>query len=736
MCTTERGQALPLGLALMAIGMLGALVLYDTGRMASDKARLANAADAAAYSGLQWQARALNFQAYTNRAMVANQVSIAQAVSLNSWTTYGAMTSDRLADALSPIPPAAAFARGLAQGMHAVDKLAGPLTTAMVGIVDIVNGALSVSQEALFQSAFVATPEIVRDVVAASDPDFESDTAYSLAGLHRNLDDWQGFTESFAEDDMAALTERKDLVNASRDGFSRKRYWEFFENFWFMPTLVMRHKLFREGDTRLILVEGADGPRWEWKAKDTLALQSRLWRPFRSEKKFEVPISWAETYANERGEREGSVLDAGCRGRAGRGNPECRFWTTKNHSTERLAHLDREGLSGYKGLRAFRSIAGAMRDREDEDPVMRLRIEVAMPLEALEDGARPTSGSTFDTGLVAPGDRLSSISVAELHYRRPDAHAAGMSSERGREAANGYNPYWTVRLGAVELEERLLAVGLRPAGSGPARPFGAASPVALAAYGGEGGEGADGGPAGEMLAGAGDRLGTYADTLATAHGVEAGALDERLAGLSGVGVEDIEGFVGEAASGAAEAVEEELRGALEGVVGRLLQGVVSSATGRLAGMRDELENNPHAEAVQDGIDVAQDLTDELRELRQTVQDEFTVVLQTELPPYREPYLALVRRIERVRAGLPDTPGEGAGASLLELLERRQAMLETLAHTLATQLIEIVDANSDTYDMPWDLAAEVVWTLIAHLSEYGFDLDAIENDVDVEGALPW
>lgn len=84
----QSGQALPLGIAFLMSTVLLALVLFNTGQSASERARLMNTADAAAYSGLIWQARALNFQAYTNRAMVANQVSIGQLVSLTSWTQY------------------------------------------------------------------------------------------------------------------------------------------------------------------------------------------------------------------------------------------------------------------------------------------------------------------------------------------------------------------------------------------------------------------------------------------------------------------------------------------------------------------------------------------------------------------------------------------------------------------------------------------------------------------------
>ena len=62
MINRQEGQVLPLGLALLVFGVLGAFVLFNTGQVATNKMKLANAADAAAYSGTLWQARALNFQ--------------------------------------------------------------------------------------------------------------------------------------------------------------------------------------------------------------------------------------------------------------------------------------------------------------------------------------------------------------------------------------------------------------------------------------------------------------------------------------------------------------------------------------------------------------------------------------------------------------------------------------------------------------------------------------------------
>jgi len=64
--------------------------LYKAGKLTSTKMRLQNAADAAAYSAAVVEARDLNFAAYINRAMIANEVAIGQMVGLHSWAFHWA----------------------------------------------------------------------------------------------------------------------------------------------------------------------------------------------------------------------------------------------------------------------------------------------------------------------------------------------------------------------------------------------------------------------------------------------------------------------------------------------------------------------------------------------------------------------------------------------------------------------------------------------------------------------
>ena len=84
----QHGQALVYGLFVLMTGLASLFFLFNTGQLSREKTKLVNTADAVAYSAGVMHARALNYIAYTNRAMMANEVSIAQMVSLSSWSEY------------------------------------------------------------------------------------------------------------------------------------------------------------------------------------------------------------------------------------------------------------------------------------------------------------------------------------------------------------------------------------------------------------------------------------------------------------------------------------------------------------------------------------------------------------------------------------------------------------------------------------------------------------------------
>jgi competence protein ComGC len=81
----QRGQALVFVTVTILIMVIAVFMTYNVGQLTNQKTRLQNTADAAAYSAALAQARDYNFSAYMNRAMIANDVSVAQQLALRSW---------------------------------------------------------------------------------------------------------------------------------------------------------------------------------------------------------------------------------------------------------------------------------------------------------------------------------------------------------------------------------------------------------------------------------------------------------------------------------------------------------------------------------------------------------------------------------------------------------------------------------------------------------------------------
>lgn len=80
----QSGQALIVILAFSAILGAGLLSIYNTAQLTTAKRELVNAADASAYSGASIIAQGLNYTAYTNRAILANNALIGQMMAMRS----------------------------------------------------------------------------------------------------------------------------------------------------------------------------------------------------------------------------------------------------------------------------------------------------------------------------------------------------------------------------------------------------------------------------------------------------------------------------------------------------------------------------------------------------------------------------------------------------------------------------------------------------------------------------
>lgn len=735
----QKGQVLPLGLALLLFGVLGAFVLFNTGQVATDKMRLANTADAAAYSGVLWQARALNFQAYTNRAMVANQVSIAQAVTLQSWVAYGAVSSENMSTVLKPVPVLNAIASGLETGLGVVEKALSPVTKAIVAVVDIVNRGLSIAQEAMFVSTFIATPDVIKAVVEKTDNRFDVNTGFSGLGIASNLNQWRSFTQGYTEDDTAAMDDRAALINRSRDGFTRDRNWKFF-SFWFYSTPLTRHRMYREGDTRLIKTETGDGVGWEWKAKDTLSVHNRLWH-WKGTKRWEVPIGWAEAFANT-ANSDRTIETGACTTPTQMRFGNCSRFLGMNRHAEYLADIGmpspvrqtetRKAMKGYTGIQAYRSLSTA--SIQEGSPHLQLKVEIALPVKSIHSTGSLGSKGRFNTAVEAPGEQLSSISVAQVFYKRPDADTR---SDDRLELANLYNPYWDTKLSPVSAEDRLLAFSLRSTTSITNVPDGLPSTnVALSDYS----ESDD--TSGSASAISSEPVSTASSQFDTSYSGMSGlvadaSFDEVVASI---GSGDINQF--------RESVKDQLNDALKNAVKDMLSGALPEHAGSIERVEDietlsqELTDQsaeklaelvspeaaqPYLDAIADAERIARELEEEFERIRRKIVDEFSVAQVAVEAEVAVQQAALESTIESIIDRMESSsPNEEAIEDFQrEITSYRKQIVDLrteMRDRLAQALVDVVNSSTDLY--------------IMRFSEARFLVDQLLRDDSDTVSLPW
>lgn len=212
----QSGQALVLGLLLIVIASFLLLSVFSSGRVLATRQSLNDTADAAALSAATWRARALNYIAYTNRAIVAQEVALAQAVTIASWSRYFESLADNLETVSSTYPPAAMLMSAVSAGASAGRESAERTAHAeLAWRADEQTGYkvwLERSQSWLLRSAEVfALGAIANEVARASDPRF---FAFALGDGGA----FAGFTRRYeSQEDRARL---REVVLASLDSFT------------------------------------------------------------------------------------------------------------------------------------------------------------------------------------------------------------------------------------------------------------------------------------------------------------------------------------------------------------------------------------------------------------------------------------------------------------------------------------------------------------------------------------
>jgi Flp pilus assembly protein TadG len=400
---SHSGQALVVMLAFMA-GLIGMLwLVINTGQVVNDKVKLTNAADAAAYSAALWEARSLNFQAYMNRAMVANEVAIAQLVSIRSWSQYLGSLTTNARTVLQWIPPLAAPLQALQKGWQAVDRgvQAGlPVMEAALSNWNVL--ALAKAQAVAHQQALPGAADLVEKVVQLNEPRAELGAAGRLLQL-RNATAWQNerFTKSYQRGG-GDLRRYASLLMASRDGFTRSRRSD-------LPISVPFVSAPRRGGTDLI-------GEYSWRGVDTWSIHVDT--PFGGS---ELPLAWGGSEQRRQAMRQQGEHGGSLR---------------VNSRASRLALRALQPKESYRGMPEIRDISAPQRQ---DKRTLEYSVALSLPADKMQTTDRLLNIAAMTPRLSAGA--LHALGSAEVYFQRPTPRADGR-----REYPSLFSPFWQARL--------------------------------------------------------------------------------------------------------------------------------------------------------------------------------------------------------------------------------------------------------------------------------------------------
>jgi apolipoprotein N-acyltransferase len=461
----QTGQVMLPAVALLAISGGLLYLMINSSQAVNEKTRITNAADAAAYSAGVVEARALNFYAYTNRAMVANQIVIAQAISVGSWMRYFGQAAQNITgesvnlgvmfggdfsqEALEGLRAGAAFAAAEYAMQYytsytPMDVADWVLHTYAViaGIVathDAVTQALSLDQSLVRANLFggLRQRELADDLVRAMDPALSAEIVPVTHGFDL-------FAERYTGEDRARFA---DVTMRSRDEFTRERNWTR-ESRDILP--VRRNGALRKrGGTDLA---GLD----EWRAVDTLELHGQRFGCGRFGLSWcddiRRPIGWAGVNVNNGSGDQGAAYH----GNAYRANP-----TTAERADEDMeepTYGDSGPSAYYSGIPAAMELA---RLEPDADRTTGVTVMVTKRhADLLTSGgaaqARPSGELALFNDRPA-GARMVALSRAQVFFDRIEPRSASGAGSQRDEIGSLYNPYWRVRLVAPTVLDQAYA---------------------------------------------------------------------------------------------------------------------------------------------------------------------------------------------------------------------------------------------------------------------------------------
>jgi hypothetical protein len=390
------GQVAPVALFGVLMSSAVLVVMFNTGQKVTERSQVANAADAAAYSGAVWTARHLNFIAYTNRAMIANHVAVGHFVSYVSWVRY------------------------INDSIEAIDRVTQWIP--YVGqYVDLAEQISAEVRDATEQAAEIAVPAIDAWNVNIRAAQAEAQASLAFRNLQGLMDQTgRSYDPQIRINDVDALStmpaELQSLLQAQLMTQSAA-----------VPSFIQRYTSNRDSNSMQQLVDtslrgNSDLQRWisgerGWR-ENLLAVQLR--------KRGATSVSQTDRLADWRAEDQ---LQFRTRGLFG--------WHRWQRIGDQVSTATaREFDSDYSGVPAYYNVAGSPQD-------------ASLRIAAVATKSQASVATADLLGMTATAHPLAVAAVARVEFRRPRGSAFASLGERRHEYANLFNPFWEAKLAPI-----------------------------------------------------------------------------------------------------------------------------------------------------------------------------------------------------------------------------------------------------------------------------------------------
>ncbi len=498
MRASEDGQALVFAVIVLLSVLVGGLILYNSGRLVLTKMRLQNAAESTAYSGAVLTARDYNFSAYANRAIVANQVAIAQMVGLRSWARYYCLTyNDQCGNQQSgnDLPSQIqgvvdrsevtsiygswlSYYKGLSEAIFQVNRASdGPLADIANTLSGLLSNEASSFHDAVLGdlAAGAAGQGLLAQVVAANDPHAQISAVGKtlIADAVQNL---RGFTQTYGNS-TTAQTRLATVVSQGLDGFSKARGG----NEWTPYPLLNPTSWIPYNDQPFTAIWNnySGGTEWKtgfktWNAMDVSSVSGfAIWWISVLGVPIPIPIPiWTNpplyfwpNPLSQAAASAGKTADLATTDNFGEATGSASYGSSYSVNTQAADKQDNAGagnsIATYSGLPSYEDVA----DTQTAD-------FAAPALSIVLDRPRTTIMTTTQLGigsgaLATPGTeaggQVEAMATAQAQFARPQA-----SRSLGGKIVYGnlFNPYWEAHLAPTPTSVRAMAVAAQAAGHG------------------------------------------------------------------------------------------------------------------------------------------------------------------------------------------------------------------------------------------------------------------------------